>query len=69
MNGVAEAANKNLKKIIQKIVVTYKDLHEMLSYALYAYRTTIKTSTNTTPYSLVYGMEVVIPLEIEIPSL
>jgi ABC-type nickel/cobalt efflux system permease component RcnA len=69
MNGVAEAANKNLKKIIQKIVVTYKDLHEMLSYALHAYRTTIKTSTNTTPYSLVYGMEVVIPLEIEIPSL
>ena len=69
MNGVAEAANKNLKKIIQKIMVTYKDLHEMLSYALHAYRTIIKTSTNTTPYSLVYGMEVVIPLEIEIPSL
>jgi hypothetical protein len=69
MNGVVEAANKNLKKIIQKIMVTYKDLHEMLSYALHAYRTIIKTSTNTTPYSLVYGMEVVIPLEIEIPSL
>jgi len=28
MNGVVEAANKNLKKIIQKMVVTYKDLHE-----------------------------------------
>jgi ABC-type nickel/cobalt efflux system permease component RcnA len=69
MNGVVEAANKNLKKIIQKIMVTYKDLLEMLSYALHAYRTIIKTSTNTTPYSLVYGMEVVIPLEIEIPSL
>ena len=25
MNGVIEAANKNIKKIIQKMVVTYKD--------------------------------------------
>ena len=30
MNGVVEAANKNIKKIIQKMVVTYKDWHEML---------------------------------------
>jgi len=27
MNGAVEAANKNLKKIIQKMVVTYKDWH------------------------------------------
>jgi len=25
MNGAVEAANKNIKKIIQKMVVTYKD--------------------------------------------
>ena len=30
MNGAVEAANKNIKKIIQKMVVTYKDWHEML---------------------------------------
>jgi hypothetical protein len=29
MNGAVEAANKNVKKIIQKMVVTYKDWHEM----------------------------------------
>jgi len=69
MNGAVEAPNKNLKKIIQKMVVTYKDWHEMLSYALHAYRTTVRTSTNATPYSLVYGMEAVMPLEVEIPSL
>jgi len=69
MNGVVEAANKNIKKIIQKIVVTYKDWHEMLSFALHAYRTTVRTSTEATPYSLVYGMEAVMPLEVEIPSL
>jgi len=69
MNGAVEAANKNLKKIIQKMVVTYKDWHEMLPYALHVYRTTVRTSTNATPYSLIYGMEAVMPLEVEIPSL
>jgi hypothetical protein len=69
MNGAVEAANKNIKKIVQKMVVTYKDWQEWLPYALHAYRTTIRTSTGATPYSLVYGMEAVMPLEVEIPSL
>jgi hypothetical protein len=69
MNGAVEAANKNIKKIIQKMVVTYRDWHEMLPFALHAYHTAVRTSTGTTPYSLVYGMEVVMPLEVEIPSL
>ena len=69
MNGAVEAANKNIKKIVQKMVVTYKDWHEMLSFALHGYRTTIRTSTGATPYSLVYGMEAVMPLEVDIPSL
>ena len=45
MNGTVEAANKNIKKIVQKMVVTYKDWHEMLPYALYGYRTSVRTST------------------------
>ncbi|RDX72203.1 Retrovirus-related Pol polyprotein, partial [Mucuna pruriens] len=69
MNGAVEAANKNIKKIIQKMVVTYKDWHDMLPYALHGYRTTIRTSTGATPYALVYGTEAVLPVEIEIPSL
>ena len=69
MNGVVEIVNKNLKKIIQKLVVTYKDWHEMLPCALHAYRTTVRTSVGATPYALVYEMEVVTPLEMEIPSL
>ena len=32
MNGTVEAANKNIKKIIQKMTVTYKDWHEMLPF-------------------------------------
>src|SRR5436189_5251385 len=36
---------------------------------LWAYRTTIRTATKATPFSLVYGCEAVLPLEIQIPSL
>nr|XP_034920866.1 uncharacterized protein LOC118053664 [Populus alba] len=64
-----QAFNKNIKKIMQKMVVTYKDWHEMLPFALYAYHTVVRTSTGTTLYALVYGMEAVMPLEVEIPSL
>ncbi|XP_070026592.1 uncharacterized protein [Nicotiana sylvestris] len=43
--------------------------HEKLPFALLGYRTTVRTSVGATPYSLVYGTEVVIPAEVEIPSL
>ena len=69
MNGIVEAANKNIKKIIQKMTVTYKYWHEMLPFALHGYRTSARTSTGATPYSLVYDMEVVLPIEVQIPSL
>ena len=69
MNGAVEAANKNIKRILQKMVKTYKDWHEMLPFALHGYRTAVRTSTGATPFSLVYGMEAVLPVEVEIPSL
>ena len=56
MNGVVEAPNKNIKKIFQKMVVTYKDWHEMLPFALHDYRTSVHSSIGATPFSLVYGM-------------
>ncbi|RDX58399.1 hypothetical protein CR513_62287, partial [Mucuna pruriens] len=69
MNEVMEAVNKNIKKMVQKMVVTYKDWHKMLPYSLHGYRTSIQTSTRATPYSLVYGMEAIFLVEVEIPSL
>ena len=33
------------------------------------YRTTMRTATGQTPFSLVYGCEAVLPIEIEIKSL
>ena len=68
MNGAVEASNKNIKKIIQKMTVSYKDWHEMFPFALHGYRTLVRTSTGATSYSLVYGTEAVLPFEVEIPS-
>ena len=69
MNRAIEVANKNVKKIMGKMTDTYKDWHEKLPFALHAYWTSVRTSTRATPFSLVYGMKAVLPIEVEIPSL
>ena len=51
------------------MIVTYKDWHEMLPFSIYGYHTSAHTLTGATPFSLVYGMEVVLHVEVEIPSL
>ena len=42
---------------------------EELSHILWIYRTTPRRSTGKTPFSMSYGAEVVIPLEIGFPTL
>ena len=69
MNGAVEAANKNVKKTLVKTAENYCDCHKRLSYALMAYRTSIRTSIGVTTFSLVCGIESVLPVEVEIPSL
>ncbi|KAM1159187.1 hypothetical protein ACFX19_032962 [Malus domestica] len=69
-NGLAEAFNKTLCNLLKKVIGrTKRDWHERISEALWAYRTTHRTPTQATPYSLVYGVEAVLPLESQIPSL
>ena len=51
------------------MIETSRDWSEKLPFALWAYRTFFRTSTGATPYSLVYGMEAVLPIEIETGSL
>ena len=41
----------------------------MLYPSLWAYRTTVKTATGFYPYHLMHGLELVLPVECEIPSL
>ncbi len=69
MNGAIEAANKNVKRILSKMTETYKDWHEQLPYALCVYRTSVRMAIGATPFSLVYRMEAVLPVDVEIPSL
>ena len=69
MNGIVEAANKNVRKIVAKMTDTYKDWHEKLHFALHVYWTAVRTSTWATPFSLVNGMEAILPIEVEILSL
>ena len=68
-NGAVEAANKNVEMILRKNAERHRNWHEKLPYALWGYRTSIRTATGATPYSLVYGMEAVLPIELEIQSL
>ena len=68
-NEVVEATNKNIKRILRKMIETSQEWSEKLPFALWAYRTSFRTSTGATPYFLVYGMEAVLPVEIEMGSL
>ncbi|KAK4388594.1 hypothetical protein Sango_2466000 [Sesamum angolense] len=69
-NGLAKVFNKTLCNILKKVVANSKhDWHERIGEALWAYKTTVKTPTQVTPYALVYGVEAVLPLEQQIPSL
>ena len=67
--GTVEATNKNIKKILRKMVETSQDSSEKLPFALWAYCTSFHTSTGATPYSLVYGMEVIFLIETKMSSL
>ncbi|KAK4381668.1 hypothetical protein Sango_2944900 [Sesamum angolense] len=69
-NGLAEAFNKTLCNLLKKVVAKSKrDWHERIGEALWAYRITVRTPTQTTPYALVYGVQAVLPIEQQIPSL
>jgi hypothetical protein len=46
-----------------------KSWHTLLFSALWAYRTSVKSATRFTPFRLVYGVEAILLIECEIPSL
>ena len=69
-NGLVEKVNGMICKIITKHVgekAQTWDRH--LNAALWAYRTSFKTSLGYTPFHLVYGQEAILPIEIELSSL
>ncbi|KAI3467894.1 hypothetical protein Pfo_024557 [Paulownia fortunei] len=69
-NGLSEVFNKTLCTLLKKVIAKSKrDWHERIGEALWAYRTTFRMPTQATPYALVYGVEAIVPLEQQIPSL
>jgi len=69
-NGQVEEINKVLVTMLQRMVGVHKtNWHTMLFSTLWAYLTSVKTSTGFTPFQLVYGLEAVLPIKCKIPSL
>ncbi|XP_024028915.1 uncharacterized protein K02A2.6-like [Morus notabilis] len=69
-NGQVEAVNKILKYTLKKRLDDLKGRWaEELSKGLWAYRTTSRTITGETPFSMVYGVEAMLPIEIKMPTL
>nr|GFC49922.1 reverse transcriptase domain-containing protein [Tanacetum cinerariifolium] len=63
--SLVERANRSLGEGIKARLDKHKGRWvEELSHVLWAHRTTIKVSTEDTPFSLIYGTEAVIPAEI-----
>ena len=69
-NGLAESTNKILQTILKKIVNENRtDWDNKLQSALWAYRTYFKTSIQSTPFRMAFGLEAVMPIEFQVPSL
>uniref|UniRef100_A0A2N9ENN0 Integrase catalytic domain-containing protein n=1 Tax=Fagus sylvatica TaxID=28930 RepID=A0A2N9ENN0_FAGSY len=68
-NRQAEATNRMLLRILSKMVFDYgKGWNSHLADVLWAYRGSPKTATGFTPFSLVYGTDVISPPELLVPS-
>ena len=69
-NGEAEAVNKVIDSGLKKRLDDAKGKWvEELPHILWTYRTTPCRSIGDTPFSMTYGVEAVIPLEIGFPTL
>jgi transposase InsO family protein len=68
-NGQVESTNKVLEGILTKTIQLHKkDWEERLPEALWAYRTTWRSTTGFSPYELVYGKQVLLPIEFHIKT-
>jgi hypothetical protein len=69
-NGQAESSNKNLINLIKKKTEeNTKRWHEVLSETLWAHHISKHSATKVTHFELVYGQEVILPVEVNLDAL
>ncbi|KAL0298854.1 UNVERIFIED_CONTAM: hypothetical protein Sradi_6545200 [Sesamum radiatum] len=68
-DDMLQEEENHVTELFEVVAKSKRDWHERIGEALWAYRTTVRTPTQATPYALVYGVEAVLPLEQQIPSL
>ncbi|KAM2716207.1 hypothetical protein EV2_045717 [Malus domestica] len=65
-NGQVEAVNKIIKRTLKTSLDKAKGCWpEFVPQVLWSYRTSYRTSTGETPFSLAFGTEAVVPVELE----
>lgn len=69
-NGQVEAINNILKHTFQCMIGVHKRNWHLILYSdLWAYCTSVRNGTRFTLFQLVYGLEAILPIQCEIPSL
>jgi transposase InsO family protein len=69
-NGQAESTNKNIVRIIKRLIEDKpRQWHTLLTHAMWEDHTTTKVSTGCSPFQLVYVQESIFPTELELSSL
>ncbi|KAL5571672.1 hypothetical protein UlMin_021269 [Ulmus minor] len=68
-NGQVEAVNKTIKYTLKKKLEKSKGAWvDELPLVFWSYRTSFRTTTGETPFSLAYGVDAVVPVELGIPT-
>ena len=64
-DGQVERFNKTLKHMLTKMLEAHEDdWDDQLSVAMMAYRSSIHETTGETPYMMVHGQEMVLPIDL-----
>jgi hypothetical protein len=67
-NSLAESSNKSLTTMIKKILTGNKKMwHIHLKYTLWANRISTKREIGMSPFHMVYGTNVILPINLSLP--